>query len=627
MKKKLLIIMLALIMTIASAFALTACGETNGNGNGDNSGSSVVTPDTDTGNGGDGSGNQGDGNSNETHTHAFTLELTADKYLVSPATCTAKAKYYYSCNCGEKGTDTFESGSMLPHTYDKQVATDKYLASPATATSAARYYYSCVCGAKGTATFEYGTAETPVAEKLQYELLDDGTYEVTGYKGSISALKIPSEHNGKKVTRIGKRAFCYRFDLTSVILPHSIKSIGEQAFCVTGLQQVTLTEGLTSIENGAFQGCSKLTGITIPSTVTDIGYNAFNSCNRLAEVRNFSSLNITKGADDNGDVGCYALEIIADTGAPSKLKREGDFVIRTDGDEKTLVGYFGADYFGDKTEVKIPDGITNIGRYAFGNCKNLTRITLPDSVIYIGESAFDFCSGLRKINIPDSVTYIGMDAFNMCSSLTSLTIPEGVTGCYIGEKCLRLVEIYNLSQVGVGEAWRIASDYDNRDSYDVYCDKDAPSKLIYDGDFVFRVDGDEKMLVGYFGDDSNVVIPDGVTSIKSNAFYECASIVSITIPSSVKKIWGSAFGCAKLVEVYNLSTAITITNNSDNGDGYLISTALDIYTNKSVQSKLKKEGDFLTYTDGDKKILIDYCGNAETLAIPNGITDIGNMAF
>ena len=135
------------------------------------------------------------------HTHKFTAEIAAEKYLATAATCTEKALYYYSCSCGERGSETFEYGSplghslsewkiqkeatetekglktrnctrngcnysesenipMLSHThkFNLETATDKYLATAATCTEKAKYYYSCSCGEKGTQTFTYGAA-------------------------------------------------------------------------------------------------------------------------------------------------------------------------------------------------------------------------------------------------------------------------------------------------------------------------------------------------------------------------------------------------------------------------------------------------------------------------------------
>ena len=50
------------------------------------------------------------------HTHDYTVELIDAKYLASVADCASCAKYYYSCSCGEKGTETFDDGAPLGHT-------------------------------------------------------------------------------------------------------------------------------------------------------------------------------------------------------------------------------------------------------------------------------------------------------------------------------------------------------------------------------------------------------------------------------------------------------------------------------------------------------------------------------
>ena len=92
--------------------------------------------------------------------HKYDQEVVDAKYLESEATCTAKAKYYKSCVCGEfDKAETFEAGELVPHTYDKEVAEGKYLATPATTESPATYYKSCYCGAFDKAaseTFSYG---------------------------------------------------------------------------------------------------------------------------------------------------------------------------------------------------------------------------------------------------------------------------------------------------------------------------------------------------------------------------------------------------------------------------------------------------------------------------------------
>lgn len=88
--------------------------------------------------------------------HEYNVQKVTDEYLASAATCMNKATYYYSCECGAKGTATFESGEVAGHVFDQEVADQKYLVSEATCTAKAVYYKSCVCGETGTETFEYG---------------------------------------------------------------------------------------------------------------------------------------------------------------------------------------------------------------------------------------------------------------------------------------------------------------------------------------------------------------------------------------------------------------------------------------------------------------------------------------
>ena len=73
------------------------------------------------------------------HVHSYTEKNTDAKYLKSAATCTAKAVYYYSCSCGEKGTATFESGETLAHTWETKWANND-----------GKHWHECtVCKTKG----------------------------------------------------------------------------------------------------------------------------------------------------------------------------------------------------------------------------------------------------------------------------------------------------------------------------------------------------------------------------------------------------------------------------------------------------------------------------------------------
>mgnify|MGYP003294138064 CR=1 FL=1 len=128
---------------------------------------------------------------------------------------------------------------------------------------------------------------------------------------------------------------------------------------------------------------------------------------------------------------------------------------------------------------------------------------IPDSVTNIGNRTFSGCSGLTSIEIPDSITTIGYNAFYGCAKLTSVKIPNRVWG--FGDRAFK------------------------------------GCKGLADSDGFVIVNGN---LYDYFGENKNVIIPDGVHCIRKEAFADCSFIVDITVPNSVKSISQNAFaGC------------------------------------------------------------------------------------
>ena len=120
---------------------------------------------------------------------------------------------------------------------------------------------------------------------FEYEILYDGTAEITGYTGSAKELEIPGELDGYTVTSIGDWAFDFWTSLTSVTIPDSVTSIGDWAFyhCIS-LTGITIPDSVTSIGYGAFEDCTSLTSVIIPDSVTSIDNYAFSGCTSLTSI-------------------------------------------------------------------------------------------------------------------------------------------------------------------------------------------------------------------------------------------------------------------------------------------------------------------------------------------------------
>ena len=190
-------------------------------------------------------------------------------------------------------------------------------------------------------------------------------------------------------------------EITNLIIPNSVTSIGDWAFCgCDGLTSVTIPNSVTRIGNSAFYACRGLTSVTIPNSVTSIGDEAFRNCSGLTSVTIPNSVTrIEYGTFMN----CSGL-----------------------------------------TSLTIGNSVTCIEGGAFYGCSGLTSLTIGNSVTCIGDHAFYNCSGLTSVNIPNSVTSIQFYAFESCSRLTSVNIGNGVK--YIYEQafanCAELTDVY-----------------------------------------------------------------------------------------------------------------------------------------------------------------------------------------
>ena len=326
-----------------------------------------------------------------------------------------------------------------------------------------------------------------------------------------------------------------------------------------------------------------------------------------------------------------------------------------------------AEWVNEITSIEIGEGITEIQKYAFYECKNLKSVTIASSVKILGYGAFYNCNNLSDVTFKDNsqIEKIEPYVFYCCSPLTSIVIPDSVTsfGYYVFSGS-SLSKVY---YKGTAEQWgKISFGQDIK----LGSAKKIYNFLYFDenGDAVtvetinpYSFDSETGTITKYKGTAKEVVIPseiDGkpVTSIGFSAFKSCTALTSITIPNSVTSIGASAFNsCTALTSItipnsvtsigdyafsacYNL-TSIEIPESvtSISNDAFINCTSLNSVKLPASLTSIGLEAFYncssLTSISIPKSVTsIDrhafrYCKSLKSIEIPDGVTSIGDHTF
>ena len=382
---------------------------------------------------------------------------------------------------------------------------------------------------------------------------------------SCDSLKITI---GKGLTFIGEKAFdgCDYLESITVSEDNAVYASQDRILYNKAKTEIILVpknvagavkivDGITTIDNAMFSKRSNLTSLEIPSSVTSIGEDAFNGCTHLASIT-VSEDNTAYASQDGILYNKAKTEIISiPKGITGTVEIASGITSISDQmfyerygltsvvlpNGVTSIGVEAFYYCSNLTSIEIPDSVTSIGVYAFYSCKDLTSVTFGNGLTSIGNFAFQNCTSLTSIEIPDSGVAIGGSAFENCTSLAGVTIPDSVVS--IGYEAFSNCD--NLQFNEYENAKYLKSTTNDYFALMEIKDKNASS-------FTFL--SDTKIIAGGAFEDcaklTSVEIPEGIRSIEGSAFGKCTGLTSVVIPDTVSFISTFAFySCWNLKDV------------------------------------------------------------------------------
>ena len=415
---------------------------------------------------------------------------------------------------------------------------------------------------------------------------DDASSETDNYKAlGNTVLEIPREieTDGKTYTVVAIDDAALKYaPIKKLVLPATIKSIGDEAFSFSAIEEV-------DFDNISGHECK-------------LGKYAFSHCVNLKEIEiNGGTVRISEGAFAD----CFALE-----------------------------------------KAVIPGGVQEIGKDAFSNCAKLEDLQLPSSLTTIGESAFWNCTSLWSLTIPENVTTIGEQAFKGCTGIYEIynlnKTPQTITANVFEGLTLSKINLYvpptRKSAYEAKDVWKNFNVKESKAVVGGLCYMVNPATRTATLTF------DELVPMPYAGLSGKVTVPASiiynnvsydVTEIGNYAFQGNTTITEIVLPEGIKTIGADCFErMTKLTKVNIPQTVESIFRFESSGNGITQNESnyrggLLIIDNCLLKVKKELTGQ-VDVPEGTRLVAGNaFCGCKELtrISLPETVTEVGPYAF
>lgn len=412
--------------------------------------------------------------------------------------------------------------------------------------------------------------------------------------------------------KIGKYAFCSCNNLKRLTLPKDITSIEQSAFFgCSGLTSITIPSSVTAIGKWSFYDCSSLTSIELPNSTTTIDEAAFQNCTSLASVTLTSNLT---SIESHAFIGCSQLKDVR-----YNVLDDLATYIQTDHPEIVIGNNCNCDfkYYQNNQEItslKIPAGITSIGKNVFQKYNGIQSLTFSPALTSISDLQFscDF-TNLKSVYvgwqapIAAGTFFKGADMSNC-----TLYVPHGTTNAYANSDIWcgfgKIIEYNNQATITLEQPGTLPQKINDSDKNlithlkikgningtDLRFIREmagvSVTGEITDGELANLDLSEAKIVSGgdyYYQDSNDTKYYTKDDELGVCAFSKCWGLKDISLPGDLKSVGDFAFSDCSSLETINLPSGITTIGN----------------------------------------YAFWYCENLTSLTLPSGLISIGDRAF